>query len=248
MPRTKIDLNGQTGLIKMLAHDLRNPISGILAASQCLLEDASPVLDSQQMSLLRSIESSTDLLLELIEDMLEVALAGKSKLNLRPADLSRLVDQIAAVQQPIADAKKIRLQMRRDDIVPPIDLDPRKMTHALNALLKDVVRSSPPEAEIEIDITARQKDVVISIRHLSFSHRAPGPNSAGDSFRRGKDKPSSLTLSAVRAIVEGHGGAMRVAKDARQPAFMVLLPRSRSSAHSDKAADKPKAKRFLAAG
>ena len=52
MPRLKTAPSGQIRLIKVLAHDLRNPISGILAASQCLIEDASTLLDDQQMTLL----------------------------------------------------------------------------------------------------------------------------------------------------------------------------------------------------
>src|SRR5215469_5890872 len=107
MPDSKTGRKRRIRLIRLLAHDLRNPVSGILAASQCLLEDASSVLDSQQMTLLRSIESSSDLMLRLIEDMLEVAQAidGGARLRLRPSNVSRLIDHSVALHRQGAAAK-----------------------------------------------------------------------------------------------------------------------------------------------
>ncbi len=63
---------GQLSAIRTLAHDLRNPISGILTASQYLIEDASPLLETEHIALLQSIESSSEFMLKLIRDMLQV--------------------------------------------------------------------------------------------------------------------------------------------------------------------------------
>jgi signal transduction histidine kinase len=67
---SKTDAERQRNLIRTLAHDLRNPISGILTASQYLIEDASPLLEAEHVTLLRSIESSSEFILKLITDML----------------------------------------------------------------------------------------------------------------------------------------------------------------------------------
>ena len=60
----------QLNVVHMLAHDLRNPLSGILTATQYLVEDASPLLENEHVTLLRSIESSSEFMLKLIRDML----------------------------------------------------------------------------------------------------------------------------------------------------------------------------------
>jgi K+-sensing histidine kinase KdpD len=231
---------GPNRLIRVLAHDLRNPISGILAASQCLIEDASPVLDSQQMTLLRSIESSSDLMLRLIEDMLEVAQAEsiKSRLRLQRTDVSRLLDHTAAIYRPMAEAKNIRLTVRRNGVVPPIDLDPGKITQALNALLGNVVRCAPPCGQIELDVMTRPKRVVIAGSHVGPGEATKKPET-NSLHRRGSQEASTLTLAAVRLIVEGHGGTVRVQKSAINPAFTLALPRSRGSeAASERSAPK----------
>jgi K+-sensing histidine kinase KdpD len=244
MPGSKTVRNGQIRLIRVLAHDLRNPISGILAASQWLIEDAAPLLDSQQITLLRSIESSSDLMLRLIEDMLEVAQAGsgKSRLRLRPTDVSRVVDQTAAIHQPLAETKNIRLKVRRDDVVPPVNLDRLKITQALNALLTNVVRCSPPGGQIEVDVAARPKRVVIAVRHVGSGDAVRNPDSTAGSPKLGARQASTLTLSAVRLIVERHGGSIRMEKGATHPAFILTLPRSGGSAKSEEAGHRSTAK------
>src|SRR5262245_58409082 len=60
-------------LLGIAAHDLRNPISGILTASQYLLDDAASSLEAEHVALLQSIESSSRFMLRLIEDMLEIS-------------------------------------------------------------------------------------------------------------------------------------------------------------------------------
>jgi signal transduction histidine kinase len=242
MPGSKAGRNGQIRLIRVLAHDLRNPVSGILAASQCLLEDAIPLLDSQQLTLLRSIESSSDLMLRLIDDMLEVAQAidGGARLRLRPANVSRLIDHSIALHRPGAAAKSIGLKIRSGDAGTTVDLDAVKIMQAFNALLKNVVRCSPPGGEIEIDVAARSKNVVVGVRHVGGSESSRIADLAGIS--RGARKTSTLTLSAVRVIVEAHGGAIRMNKGAQHPAFTLTLPKSHPARKPERAGERALAK------
>jgi signal transduction histidine kinase len=231
MPASKRAPNGQSRLIRVLAHDLRNPISGILAASQCLLEDASALLDSQQLTLLRSIEASSELMLHLIENMLELAPAGagKPKTRLRAADVVRLVQESAAFHRPLAEAKGVRLDvLRRDAEVPLVDLDPQKLTRALNALLSNLLRCSPPGGLVEVNVTRRTRSVVIAARPVGGAPLGYGSESAA--ARRSAPKASTITLAAVRLIVEAHGGTIRVERRSFCPGFTMELPASRGSA------------------
>jgi signal transduction histidine kinase len=242
--------NGQIRFIRVLAHDLRNPISGILAASQCLIEDASPVLDDQQITLLRSIESSSELMLRLIEDMLEVtqAASGPSRLRLRPTDVSRLVARTAAMQRPLAETRNIRLNMQLDGAIPPLDLDPSKIAQALNVLLMNVVRCSPAGGQIDVGVAAGPKKVVISARHSSVDAR--NSPRLGDFSRRKIKLGSDITLAALRLIVERHGGAIRLESRSFHPAFTLTLPRSRVIARQAAAPPRQikKGRRSTAAG
>jgi signal transduction histidine kinase len=58
---------------RKIAHDLQNPISGILAATQYLIEDAGPILADHHLTALRAIESSGFRLLRLIDSLVSVS-------------------------------------------------------------------------------------------------------------------------------------------------------------------------------
>jgi signal transduction histidine kinase len=209
----------------MLAHDLRNPISGILAASQCLLEDASPFQDGPHVTLLRAIESSSDLMLRLIEDMLEVARAdsGQLRLRLRPTDVTKLVEKTVAQQRKQADGKNIRLKVTRDAEVPRVEIDAPKLSWAFNALLANAIRSSEHGGEIEVQIAGRRKNVVLVIRRAGGS--AHSGDSRGRSSGRERRRAGALTVSTARLIVEGHGGAIRVDQRTTPPSYTLTLPK-----------------------
>jgi signal transduction histidine kinase len=227
--KLKAERGGQTRLIRMLAHDLRNSISGILAASQYLIEDAAPLVDSQHVTLLRSIESSSGLLLRLIEDVLEIPWAGSGtpKFHFQWTDVTRLVDHSAAIHRPLAQARDTRLDVRKDDAVPRLLLDPVKMTHALNALLTNAIRSSPPGSNVEIGIVTRPESVVITVSHTGPADAAQNQNADRGPRTRRVHGVSALTLSSVRRIVEGHGGAVRMDNRARRDTFTLTLSRVR---------------------
>ena len=76
-------------LLELAAHDLRNPISGILAAGQYLLEDAGAVLDEQHLAMLQSIDSSSRTMLRLIDDVIELANleSGELRLEIRATEI-----------------------------------------------------------------------------------------------------------------------------------------------------------------
>jgi len=214
--------------LRTLAHDLRNPISGILAASQCLLEDASVFLDVPHVTLLRAIESSSDLMLHLIEDLLDVAQAdsGRLRLRLRATDVTRLVRKCATIQQGRADARNIRLNVHVGENIPRAEIDAAKLRWALNALLANTIRSTEPGGVIEVQLASRRKNVVLFVRS-SHSLNPGGATDFSSAFsRRGRLQASALTFSTARLIIEGHGGKLRVDPKATPPAYTLTLPRS----------------------
>jgi signal transduction histidine kinase len=220
---------GANQLIRMLAHDLRNPISGILSASQYLIDDAASTLDRDHVMLLRSIESSSALLLRLIEDLVELPSAGlgKPRFHFQPTDLAALVDQSAAVYRPLAEARNIRLEVARDEEIPLIPLDPLKIRQSLNALLTNAVRSSPPSGDIEVRIAVQPKSVVITVHDITAFDPGLQPARRTGASTRARPGADTLTLSVVRRIAEGHGGSLRVEKAGWRPAFRLTLPRTR---------------------
>jgi signal transduction histidine kinase len=223
----------QSQLLEIAAHDLRNPISGILAASQYLLEDAARLLEEQHVAMLQSIESSSRLMLRLIDDIMEIPAleSGAVTLDLKPADISALIERNLLVNRFLADRKEVHLEVKVDGSVPQIEVDPVKMNQVINSLLTNAIKSARQGGKIDVRAGVRGHHAVISIC-------AEGPAISADDLqslfnptqkRRHKralrEAVTALALANVKRIVEGHGGVMRVHTDPLKGSiFTIKLP------------------------
>jgi signal transduction histidine kinase len=222
-------------LIEIAAHDLRNPISGILAASQYLIEDAARLLEEHHLTLLHSIESSSRLMLRLIEDMLEIPAieSGKLRMDFQSTDVTWLVDQSVSIVRPLAERKKVRLEVTAEGPTPYLDVDPIKMSQAINGLLTNAIKSSQAGSRIEVHVAVRGEDAVITVRDEGPGISADDLKSLFDGFQNGLSKRgltearTALTLANVKRIVEGHHGAISVESDlGKGSTFTLALPLS----------------------
>jgi signal transduction histidine kinase len=231
-------------LLEVTAHDLRNPISGILAAGQYLLEDAAPVLDEHHIALLQSIDSSGRAMLALIEDALELCSieSGNLRLDIKTTDIQPVLHRAVLLSQVPANAKKIHLDVHsaQPASLPPIEIDSARILRAVDSVLSSSIRLARPGSRIEIGAGARGGNLTIWARTDGFGISTMGLRSLFNHFRKGSrsNRPGveggiALSLAKVGRIVEAHGGSVRVEGRAGQDSTIKLslpLP-SRAIAH-----------------
>jgi signal transduction histidine kinase len=224
---------GRRRLLELAAHDLRNPVSGILAACQYLMEDASKALEPHQVLILCSIESSTRLALQLIQDLSEIPSIqlGKPQLELRPTDLVAVVNEAVSAVRPLADSMKVKVQVRVREQIPAVTGDPIRLREALHGLLVNAIGPSPAAGQIEMTVGIRSSEPTILLhREYATAAGRPATAQAGhsgprNSHRRLADIHAALLLARTRRIVEAHGGAMRVATPGKhEHSWTVTLP------------------------
>jgi signal transduction histidine kinase len=209
-------------LLGILAHDLKNPISGILSASEFLLEDMAQLLDPQQMAMLRSIETSSELALAFIDDILELHSmeSGALSLRLRPTEVTALVAQCVAAHQQRAASRGIALETGATGPAVVASVDRRRFAQSINAVIRDQMERLEPGGRIDVSVAQRKRDVAIVVC-------APGARAARNgvkaflerirhapSKRRLGEIRSALTLAAVKRIVEAHHGSVRTEEPA----------------------------------
>jgi signal transduction histidine kinase len=226
----------QIRILEMAAHDLRNPISGVLAASQFLLEDAATRLEEHQIALLRSIGASSRLMLRLLEDMLEIPSIDSSgmKMYLQVTDIRSLVEQSVAMIRPLAEARYVRIEVSADAEVPTLAADPVRMSQALHDLLASAIRWSQSGGKVTVSVSARRDYAVVSILNEN-------PESAAEAFkhllapvdlRRLKgglaEARTALTLANVKRTIDAHRGVIQSDNDVdKGTTVTVMLPISR---------------------
>jgi len=242
-------------LLELAAHDLRNPISGILAAGQYLLEDAGAVLDEQHLAMLQSIDTSSRTMLRLIDDVIELANleSGELRLEIRATEIPALLDQAASASQAVADRKRIRLVVGPDSnaSLPSLSVDPVKIFHAMDSLVASTIRFARPGSRVEIGVGSRAGKATIWLRTDGSGISAGALRSLFNPFRKsrttrpGVQAGTALALAKAKRIIEAHGGATHVhAGEARDLTITVTLPLpKRAMAHKrtgDDAAQTPR--------
>jgi PAS domain S-box-containing protein len=124
-----------------MSHELRTPLNVILGFTQLMGRD--PALQPKQRSHLKIVNSSGEHLLQLINDVLDMAKieAGRIALNETSLDLDRLLEALADMFQIKADAKEIQLIFDREPTVPQcIRVDESKLRQILINLLSNAIK------------------------------------------------------------------------------------------------------------
>jgi signal transduction histidine kinase len=219
--------------LALATHDLRNPIAGILAASLFLLDEASGLLDEEHARLLESIESSSRLLLRLIDGLLDVSKieAGISALTSQPTDLRALIERNLVMNRLLANRRGIRIILAAEASVPPVLGDATRLSEVVDNLVANAIKFSPTGGTIEVGVRLEGNMIVMSVRDEGegiaedevesmfkpFQKRRPGRATA--------EHGSGLGLAIAKGIVQGHGGRIEVeSHPGSGSTFTVFLP------------------------
>ena len=177
-------------LLEVAAHDLRNPISGILAAGQYLVDDAGSVLDEHHLALLESIDSSGRSMLRLIDDVIELSHieSGTLRLDIQATDIQPLLHRALLSSQPAADRKKIKLDVLTgtNGPLPALDIDPARIFRALDSLVTNTIKLTRAGSRIEVIIGARAGKATISLRTDGSSIAARDLRALFNPFRKSR--------------------------------------------------------------
>jgi len=226
-------LNDQKNeLLGMAAHDLRNPLHAILSYSDFLIEDLSDTLSEEHVEFLSIIQSSSEFMAGLVNDLLDVAKieSGKLQLNRESTDLRNLVERVVSVMRPLAGNKEIALRTSVDD-VPTISLDRAKIEQVLNNLLSNAVKYSPAGTTVDVRLHQQDSQAVLEVEDRGQGIPEEEREALFQPFQttsvRGTagEKSTGLGLVITKRIVEGHGGRIEVESEVGEGStFRVRLP------------------------
>jgi two-component system sensor histidine kinase/response regulator len=212
----------------LLAHDLRNPLSAILASAQ-LLKRRSEDPHAQEAS--ARILASGKHMGRLIEDMLDLArarLAGGIVLKREPGDIKALVERVVRECQAASPGRLIETIYSGDFAG---HWDAERLAQVASNLIGNALKHGDPTGPVNVQLDGTKQDEVI----LSVSNRGTIPpelvNHLFDPFRGGQRTPGrseglGLGLYIVFQVVTAHGGGVEVTtgRDERT-VFQVALPR-----------------------
>jgi two-component system, OmpR family, sensor kinase len=215
----------------MAAHDLRNPLQGILSCAEFLIDETAGKLDPSQAGFLSLIRDQSKYMSNLVNDLLDVTAieSGKLQLELQPVDLVLLAQTNLARNRLIAARKNITLDFQADPI-PPALLDASKIEQVFDNLLTNAIKFSPTGAHVQMAISLSGEKILLRVHNPGTGISPEQISHLFQPFQRGRkgtagEKSIGLGLTIVKRIVEGHGGKIWLES---QPGigttFFVSLP------------------------
>ena len=220
----------------MAAHDLRNPIGAIRSFSELLLDPTFPVTHERQQDFLRRIRGSSEFMLALINDLLDLSAieAGQLRMDTQDVDSARLVRENVELNRVLAAEKQIEITLTMDADVPRIHADARKVEQILNNLLSNAVKFSRTGTTVRVDARAGDGGIWFIVADEGPGIPAGELATIFRPFQRATPQSTAgehstgLGLAIVKRLVDGHGGRLSVESEVgRGTTFSVWLPVAR---------------------
>lgn len=221
-----------------LAHEIKNPISTIGLNLQLLEESIRdlqlPETDAGRLTRrIHSAVEEADRLRNILEDFLRFA--GRIKLHMEPADLNRIVQELADFYQPQAEASDIRMREQLTAELPTVSLDISMFKQALLNLLINATqamvdaRYNPPNHggahDLMIQTELGDQEVYV---HVIDTGPGIGPEQQAKIFMpyfTTKRGGSGLGLAITRRIIQEHGGDIILhSEPGKGSDFRIVLP------------------------
>jgi signal transduction histidine kinase len=217
-----------------ISHELRNPLSPILAWARML---RSGQVDPQKSRrAVEVIERNAAMLAQLIDDLLDVSriVSGKLRLDMRPMELAPILEATVEAVRPAAEARQVELRTALDASHARILGDPARLQQVAWNLLTNAVKFTARGGRIDVSLIEHQDGRVefrVSDDGIGIPSRAL-PH-IFDRFWQAEGHASEqrqglgLGLAIVRHVTELHGGTVSVHSDGegRGTSFTVTLPR-----------------------
>ena len=222
-----------TGLAAMLAHEIKNPLSGIRGAAQ-LLET---VVSDEDRALTRLITDETDRIVSLV-DRMEV-FSDERPIDRHPVNIHVVLDHVKAIARN-GFARRIRIHEDYDPSLPPVYANRDHLIQVFLNLVKNAAEAIGSETGGEITLsTAFRPGIRLSVPGtqdrvslpLEFCVHDNGPGVPDDilpilfdPFITTKPNGSGLGLAMVAKIVGEHGGVIECDSSSRGTTFRILMP------------------------
>jgi signal transduction histidine kinase len=215
-----------TRMMKIAAHDLRNPIGAISSLANLLLQKQDLPKDHRQ--LLDLIRISAQNSLELIADLLHVN-TDREEFTRVPVDIQTVLLYCVEILQFKAESKKQRILLKTERMILMVNRE--KMWRVLSNLITNAIKFSPEHSDIVVELFLEGDKALITIRDQGIGIPEEMGEKVFDIFTKAKRRGTAgeesygLGLSISKQIVEAHGGRIWYESGVgRGTVFFVELP------------------------
>ncbi len=218
------------GFYSGMSHELRTPLQGIVGYTDLLLEEAED--DTFEKESLQSIRSSTDHLLSLVTDLLDLSkiVAGRMELDKSATELTPIIKEAVKMVSPNARKKGISMVVELEDLG-ELMVDKRAIRQVILNLVSNAIKFTDAGGEVVISCTKFDDEAHILVRDTGTGISDDDQELIFREFVQvkgsdGRQRPGTgLGLALSKHFVDMHGGSLVVtSKVGVGSTFIVNLP------------------------
>lgn len=227
----------ESAFLAAMSHELRTPLTSILGFTDLLLQESSGPLTEAQRRQLSSVEDSALKLLDLVNDVLDLAKANAGMLELarEEFDLEYAIGACLKEVRADASAKGLSLGAELEEGAKRAVGDERRTEEAIKHLLANAVKFTD-SGKVEVTARRRGEAVEVTVRDTGIGIAEEDlallwkPFRQVDSGWARKYEGAGLGLSLVKCLIEAMGGRVSVeSRKGEGSAFGFTLPATRDS-------------------
>jgi PAS domain S-box-containing protein len=222
-----------------MSHELRTPLNAIIGFAELMHRGKVGPVSAEHREYLGDILTSSKHLLQLVNDVLDLAKVESGKMEFRPepVDLAVLVGEVRDILRGLAAGKRLKVETQIDPEASRAVVDPPRVKQVLYNYLSNAIKFTPEGGSVTIRIEGHGPDL------FRLSVQDTGVGIAPEDFRKlfvefqqldastGKRyQGTGLGLALTKKIIEAHGGRVEVQSTPGQGSmFSAILPRALSA-------------------
>jgi PAS domain S-box-containing protein len=219
-----------------MSHELRTPLNAIIGFAELLYDGAVDPASPQHKEFLGDILTSGRHLLQLINDVLDLAKVEAGKLDFRPEqiDLTRVIGEVVAITRTTAASRRITVETKIDPSLGNVCIDPSRLKQVAYNYVSNALKFTPeggrvtvravPEGDAFFRLEVEDTGVGIAPEDLGRLFIEFQQLDGGASKRH---QGTGLGLALTRRLVEAQGGTVGVrSTPGKGSEFHATLPRN----------------------
>ena len=218
-----------------MSHELRTPLNAIIGFNELVYRGKAGPVSERQHEYLNDSLSSARHLLQLINDVLDLAKVEAGKMEFRPqeVDLDQLTNEVRDVLRGLATSKRLRISTEIDPSLSPVVVDPARVKQVLYNFLSNAIKFTDEGGTVTIKIApVSATEFRIDVCDTGIGISPENMNRLFVEFQQldattaKRYQGTGLGLALTKRIVEGHLGRVEVSSTPGEgTAFTAILPR-----------------------
>ncbi|WP_205686184.1 sensor histidine kinase [Chitinophaga costaii] len=194
-------------LMKIVAHDLRNPIGGIVSLASMMIEV--PDRLEEDVTMLKMILTAGQNSIDMVESLLQLNSQAEEHKK-EPVEIRQMLQHCINMLHHKAAAKKQQITLQANNVT--ISINGEKMWRVISNLIANAIKFSPQGSIIAVQLTEQTNSILIAVKDHGIGIPPELKDKIFDMFtksqRRGTagEQPFGLGLAISKQIVEANGG------------------------------------------